>query len=311
MCIYGPTGVGKTDVAESIANAIPAEIINMDVGQMYSPFTIGTAKPDWINSTIKQHMFDIIHEPINYTILEYYHQVIPKIYDCLQRNVLPILVGGSGFYARSLFFPPKELEVKESQHSLHSTHNVWDTLYAIDPQRAQAIHKNDTYRIMRALDIWHTTGSKPTECVADYNPSADFILLCIMRDTDELNRRINERIHAMMKQGWIEEVRSLLNTEWEPFIEKKRLIGYHEIVTFLKNGYTKQRYNDLIDAISTKTRQYAKRQRTFWRKLERDIQSQISYYGSYIGCVESTNLTHCDIDFSSNELLQRLLYVSK
>src|SRR5271156_1977599 len=102
LIVYGPTGVGKTDLALAIAKRIPAEIINMDVGQFYTPLSIGTAKPDWKQSPIPHHLFDIINNPINYTVNDYRTVLYTTVKEILARGNLPILVGGSGFYLHSL-----------------------------------------------------------------------------------------------------------------------------------------------------------------------------------------------------------------
>ena len=107
LVISGPTAVGKSNLAERLAAMFPAELIIGDMGQCYTPFTIGTAKPDWRNSPIPHHLFDILDEPRNITVVEYYHKVQQTLTDIWQRNRLPIIVGGSSFYLASLFFPPK------------------------------------------------------------------------------------------------------------------------------------------------------------------------------------------------------------
>src|SRR5579864_2817558 len=141
LILYGPTGVGKTDVALTLAQEIPAEIINMDVGQFYTPLSIGSAKPDWRNSPIPHHLFDILDEPRNYTVQEYYDEVHRIIKEVIKRGNLPILVGGSGFYLRSLFFPPQAQKQSVHIDSLYpSDTNFWQTLHAIDPERASRIN---------------------------------------------------------------------------------------------------------------------------------------------------------------------------
>src|SRR5205809_276369 len=98
LIIYGPTGVGKSELALTVASQMPAEIINMDVGQLYTPFSIGTAKPDWRHQTIPHHLFDAINEPKQYTVVEYRNAVFKLVSDIRERGAIPILVGGSGFY---------------------------------------------------------------------------------------------------------------------------------------------------------------------------------------------------------------------
>ena len=104
LIIYGPTGVGKTDLALDLAQHIPIEIINMDMGQFYTPLSIGTAKPDWKNSPVPHHLFDIINEPRNFTVSEYRILFYKKVGEIIERGNLPVVVGGSGFYLHSLLF---------------------------------------------------------------------------------------------------------------------------------------------------------------------------------------------------------------
>ena len=158
LIIYGPTGVGKTDMALAIAASVPAEIINMDMGQFYTPLSIGTAKPDWQNNSVPHHLFDIVDTPINYTVSEYRTLLYKTVEEVTQRGNLPILVGGSGFYLHSLLFPPQVAIPDVDIAALYSAGtDLWSTLYAIDPKRALSIDKADEYRIKRALSIWHST----------------------------------------------------------------------------------------------------------------------------------------------------------
>jgi tRNA dimethylallyltransferase len=145
----------------------------------------------------------------------------------------------------------------------------------------------------------------------EYNPLADFLLLHISRETVELNDRINARVIEMMKNGWVQETQNLLGTPWRDFIKHKKIIGYNEIFDFLSGSKDKQSYDKMVELISNKTRQYAKRQRTFWRKLEREIKNAHSSEGDFIGCVQSINLTNNDIHLYINELLKQLFSIGK
>lgn len=312
LIIYGPTGVGKTEIALTIAEHHLVEIINMDVGQFYTPLTIGTAKPDWKNLSTPHHLFDVINTSESITVSEYRKMVIELVDDIIKRNKIPILVGGSGFYLRSLLFPLKETEPNNHQATFFDKdQNLWEQLYAIDPQRALSISKSDTYRLERALQIWHTLGKKPTEYEPEYNPPFDFLLLNVMRDVEDLNKRINMRVVEMVQSGWIQEVEGLLNTPWHDFIRHKKIIGYNEILNFLTEKHDGASLARTIEIIQNKTRQYAKRQRTFWRKLEREIKQQSFSGHSYIGCIQSINLTHQTISVCSNELVTQLQYIGK
>jgi tRNA dimethylallyltransferase len=307
LILYGPTGVGKTDVALSIAQQISAEIINMDMGQFYTPLSIGTAKPDWKNSPIPHHLFDVIDNPINYTVAEYRTLLYKTVYEVIERGNLPILVGGSGFYLHSLLFPPHDSFPDIDITPFYSARSdLWQELYAIDPQRALNIDKADTYRIRRALGIWHATGKLPSSYAPQYNPGVDFLLIFLERDRQELKKRIDDRVVEMFEAGWIAESKKLIGTPWQEFIAKKNLIGYSEIFDYLAHEQTKEAYNNMIEQIRIKTRQYAKRQFTFWRKLEREIKQKNGYTGTNIGCLETANLTNLNINLYIDELLKRL-----
>lgn len=309
LVIYGPTGVGKTDVALTIAEHIPAEIINMDMGQFYTPLSIGTAKPDWQHSPIPHHLFDIINEPHNYTVTEYRNLLYKTVAEIRARGRLPILVGGSGFYLHALLFL-LQAPLADTHTDIEALYpvgtNLWNKLYDIDPQRALNIDKADEYRIKRALSIWHATGKLPSSYVQIYQPEADFMILFLERDRQELHQRINERVLDMLNQGWIEETKALEHTPWQTFIQRKNLIGYSEIFDYLATAQTGEGFAVMVDKISAQTRQYAKRQWTFWRKLEREINKEKQYTGRYIGCLETVNLTNIQIDLYINELLKRL-----
>lgn len=307
LIIYGPTGVGKTDLALTIAEHIPAEIINMDVGQFYTPLSIGTAKPDWKNSTVPHHLFDIITTPVNYTVHEYRTKAYKTIHEIIGRGKLPILVGGSGFYLHSLLFSQSlAAEDTDISHVYPQGANLWQELHAIDPVRALHIDRADEYRIKRALSIWHTTGKLPSSFAPVYNPEADYYILFVERDRDELRKRINARVQEMLDQGWIDEAKNLVHTPWNEFIRKKNLIGYSEIFEYILGKKSTAAFSHMVEVIATRTRQYAKRQFTFWRKLEREIKKEKKYTGTSIGCIEAVNLTNVKIHLYINELLKRL-----
>jgi tRNA dimethylallyltransferase len=247
----------------------------MDVGQFYHPLTIGTAKPDWRSSTITHHLFDIVDKPIDYTVVAYKKDVLALVHQIRARGNMPILVGGSGFYLKSLFFTPIAVEVHNNppMQACDDEKSLWDTLYAIDPQRAHAIQPHDTYRIQRALAIWYASGIKPSAYKPVYhNDFGRYAVVGLFRDRDDLYTRINNRVVSMFDAGWVDEVRSL-SPAWIDFIRRKKIIGYNEIDAYLNNeNPTIAMYNQLIEDIAQRTRQYARRQMIFWRMLIREFQ---------------------------------------
>jgi tRNA dimethylallyltransferase len=333
LVIYGPTGVGKTDFALEVAAGVPAEIINMDVGQFYTPLSIGTAKPDWQSFATPHHLFDIIDRPENFTVTEYRRVCAELIQDIWSRGKLPILVGGSGFYLKSLFFPPLELENSDtvacyknpscdSQLSLDKAQSLdtgvlWESLFAIDPIRAQELNKTDRYRIMRALTIFYETGKKPSDCKPVYAPICSATIIFLTRDRKELYSRINTRVELMMENGWVGETQALLGTPWEQFALEKKLIGYNEIIAFLRESDAhkfgsaqekiedkEEKWHSLVAAIAKRTRHYAKRQHTFWNMLLK------LFAGEHAGDKEiktdTVNLTLMPGDLYINRLISTL-----
>ncbi|MFI5332797.1 MAG: tRNA (adenosine(37)-N6)-dimethylallyltransferase MiaA [Candidatus Babeliales bacterium] len=299
IIIFGPTAVGKSALAEQLGTVVPIEIINMDMGQLYTPLTIGTAKPVWQKSPIPHHMFDVIDEPRNYTVMEYNARVIPLIQEIQERGSIPVLVGGSAFYLKSLLFPVIEQEVVAvPAHGSHT--GTWDELNAIDPERASHIHPHDTYRINRALHIWYTTGNKPSTLVPCFNPPADFMLIMVTRDRTQLYDRINTRVEQMVDEGWLAECVHLLGTPWESFIESKGIIGYREMMAVAAKRSTMEK---AISLIAQQTRNYAKRQHTFWRMLHKKITGSTSDKRFVF---EEANLTLLDLDLYISQLSDRI-----
>ncbi|HZW61894.1 MAG TPA: tRNA (adenosine(37)-N6)-dimethylallyltransferase MiaA [Candidatus Babeliales bacterium] len=302
--IYGPTGVGKSALAEQLASSIPAEIVNMDLGQFYTPLTIGTAKPAWKQSPIPHHLFDILQAPRNFSVVEYRDLLLQTMREIWAREKYPIVVGGSAFYLKSLLFPPEAPTIVGHDLSFVLEENPWQQLYSIDPIRAEAIGKHDLYRIKRALDIWYKTGKKPSEYNQVYNPPAPFLLLYVTRDRQELYGRINERVKDMIEQGWLEEVKTLLATDWEPFLYEKKLIGYNELLEYLA-GKSPVGFEQCLEIIAQRTRHYAKRQNTFWNMLHNQLQQEFSKTDSESNS-QVLNLTLLDLDLYIKRLTNQI-----
>src|SRR3990167_291615 len=272
LIITGPTGVGKTDFVDKVSSFISSEIVKLDVGQFYTPFSIGTAKPDWKAQTAPHHLFDIIDKPTNYTVHQYRADVINKVNEIWNKNKLPILVGGSGFYLLSLFFPPLNINTQDSAQEINlnfDDKDAWQELYKLDPIRAKEIGKSDPYRIQRALAI-AASGVQPSAVKPIFNPFCSANIIVLTRNRKDLYSMINSRTEQMLEQGWIKEVENA-PAQWKDFLKEKKLIGYDDIIKYL-NG--KLNIDELKEAIKKKTRNYAKRQETFFRMLERRIKEQ-------------------------------------
>ncbi len=305
--MYGPTAVGKTDFAEKLAARLPAEIVNADLGQFYTPLSIGTAKPDWRKSPIRQHLFDILNEPHMMSVAHYRDYATGTLNDIWARNALPLVVGGSGFYIKSLFFPPTVGPVTSNAASGYAPEkDRWHQLYAIDPERALRINAHDIYRINRALDIFYATGKKPSEYLPQYQSLGSFCFVYLTRDRDDLCARINERTEHMLRNGWIPEVERLRATAWEPFLKKKKLIGYDDILSYLESNKAEADWNNLIQHIAAKTRHYAKRQTTLGNQLYDQLEKIAFETADTRSTCLRFNLTCADLELYINQLLERV-----
>lgn len=304
LIITGPTASGKTQLSEMIAQECSCEIINADVGQFYKPLSVGTAKPNLANISYKHHLFDLLDRPEDLSVVKYRTLVTDLVKDVCSRGKIPVIVGGSLFYIKSLFFPPLELPTQELPTRELKTQKVldskfvdlevlnnpnqinidslsknqqWDLLQKIDPERAAVLHPNDTYRIGRALEIWMKTGTKPSIYKPILELPFNSLIVYVEPEPEILKKRIYLRTSLMInpddsnKLGWIEESEKLVGTEWEEFLKTKNLIGYAEIFDWIKAGKNKSKLPELISTIQTKTVQYAKRQRTFWKSFQLSV----------------------------------------
>ncbi len=309
LIIFGPTGVGKTDLSLEIARHIDAEIINGDTGQFYTSLSVGTAKPDWKHESVPHHLFDIIDEPKNITVVEYRKLLVDQVKDTWNRKKLPIIVGGSGFYLKSIFFPPRVCVTPGEFETPTPDEQLWQALHAIDPQRAEQLSPQDYYRLRRALAIWHETGKRPSECQPLFDPPFRFHIIYLTREREDLYQRINERTQSMVQAGWLDEVRALAGTEWEPFLYEKKIIGYDVLLNFLKSDQPELWLDRAIEIIQQRTRQYAKRQETFWKSFERQLNSaaQACYGGESSDYAQLINLTLSDRALYITQVLKRLV----
>lgn len=305
IIIFGPTGVGKTDFGEHLAAQLPAEIVNADLGQFYTPLSIGTAKPNWQASPIPQHLFDIINEPHEMTVARYRDHVLQTLDGIWERNKIPVIIGGSGFYIKSLFFPPQASSIKSNQDYFIEG-DGWKQLYAIDPERALKIHPHDMYRIKRALAIYHATGKKPSAYQPIYQPLGSFCFVYVTRQRSDLYSRIDQRVRLMLDEGWIDEVERLKDTAWETFLKKKKLIGYDDILEYLEGEKKERQLDTLVNGIAQKTRNYAKRQITFGNQLFGQLENVLFQTSDSVSSCVQFDLTCPPIELYINQLLRRV-----
>lgn len=278
LFIIGPTASGKTQLSENLACTLGGEIINIDVGQFYKPLTVGTAKPLWQEYPFKAHLFDILDEPVDLNVRLYRTYLLDKVKEVIARGNVPIVVGGSFFYIKSIFFPPNELPVKTSEEkecSFFVEGNLWTQLQSVDPVRAQELHPHDEYRIKRALAIWQATGMPASSLKPAFDPKVRPLFLYRRQNRATMLDRIEKRTEIMiMEDRWVDEAEKLIGSPWEQFLIEKNLIGYSILFDWIKEGKSVAKLPEVLEKIKIQTRQYAKRQETFWRGFEKLLGTQ-------------------------------------
>lgn len=275
IVIAGPTASGKTALAVRIAQRHGGEIVNADSMQVYKYMNIGTAKPDISErGGIPHHLMDIVDPHDSFSVSRYCELAHKYIKDITDRGKLPILVGGTGLYIDSvvnnIIFSdvPSDKEycaLLEQQAKKHGNEYIYKMLQIIDPTAAEKIAVNDIKRIIRALEVYKTTGKTITEHKAASRsvPSpyrAEYFAL----DTDrgELYDKINRRVDIMFDKGLAAEVESLLKMGVSKECTAMQAIGYKETAAYINGECT---LDEAKDAIKQGSRRYAKRQLTWFR----------------------------------------------
>lgn len=267
IVITGPTGSGKTEFSLKLAMDINGEIINCDASQMKKDLNIGTAKLDLSKTQVKHHLIDFLEADENYSIRDFQVKGRDIITDIIKRGKVPIIVGGTGLYINALLYDydlndeerNPEFEKKYKDVDNHSLHVMLENL---DKDLANQIHENNRRRVLRALEKTYQDKVPLKTNKILYNAK----IFCLDVDRSVLYERINSRVLKMLENGWIEECQNLKRSNFN--LEKIKDIGYPEVFKYLDNIITKE---EMIDKIQQKTRNYAKRQITWFKnKLDCD-----------------------------------------
>lgn len=281
IVIVGPTASGKTALSIELAKKIDGEIVSCDSMQIYKDMNIGSAKPtvDEMQG-IKHYMIDIVEPNERFNVAEYKKQAELAIEEILSKGKMPIVIGGTGLYADSLIYgveyPEIEFdeEYRKELESLAETQEGLKKLYEeakkIDEEAIEKISENDKKRILRILEIYHSTGKTKTELEIESRkngPKYDYRVFAINMDRNILYDRINKRVDLMIKNGLLQEVEELLK-KYDKFPTAMQGLGYKEVVEFFEEKITKE---EMIEKIKQETRRYAKRQLTWFRKNKNTI----------------------------------------
>lgn len=280
IVIVGPTAVGKTSVAFELSGSIGGEIISADSMAVYKYMDIGTAKPTPEEQhRAAFHCINIADPALSYSVGDFQKSAQCAIDDIIKRNPPAIVVGGSGLYIRAAvdglddIIPAGDQDFRQKLDIIaqsEGVNKVHEMLAEIDPVSAERIHANNLKRVIRALEIHHSTGCKPSELFeagslrnARY-PQALFFGLSMPRE--KLYARIECRVDDMIREGLIDEVRSLMEKVTDPDCTAMQGLGYKEIAAYLRGEFG---LKEAIDLLKKNTRRFAKRQYTWFNADKR------------------------------------------
>jgi tRNA dimethylallyltransferase len=274
VVIIGPTAVGKTKLSIDIAKEFNGEVISGDSMQIYRSMNIGTAKitEDEMEG-IRHHLLDIRNPEDSYSVAEFQANVRNVIKDITDREKLPIIVGGTGLYIQSVIYnyhfsekgSDSTIRAKlEKEVSEQGIEGIYARLQEIDPSICKKIHQNNHRRVIRALEVYLTTGKTMSQYLEEQEEDEllyDVALIGLSMDRDMLYERINFRVDKMIEEGLQEEVRSLYNQGLRD-VQSIQAIGYKEIYDYLDGNITLE---EAIELLKRNSRRYAKRQLTWFR----------------------------------------------
>ena len=272
--ICGPTASGKTSFTVELALRLGGEVISADCMLVYRGMDIGTAKPteDEMRG-VPHHMIDLLSPKEPFSVSDYTVRALPLCNRLSAEGKVPVICGGTGFYIQSLLFArsngnvgaDESIRKKYERYVLEKgTEALHAKLAAVDPESAEKLHPNDVKRVIRALEIYELTGIKKSAQADAPVPRFPYIAAAFAYPREELYVRINRRVDEMLAAGLVDEVEVLLAQGVDESCQSMQGIGYKEVVKYLKNEIN---YSTMCDIIKQNTRNYAKRQITFFKKL--------------------------------------------
>ena len=281
IVICGPTASGKTALSIELANKINGEIVSADSMQIYKEMNVGTAKPSKEEiQGIKHYLIDCVEPTRRYSVSDFKNDAIKAIEKILEDRKNPIVVGGTGLYVNSLIYGidypeintdfeyRKKLEERAEREGLEK---LYEEAYKIDEEAMKSISHNDKKRILRVLEIFKETGKTKTQVEIESKKNGikyDYRVFAIDMPRDVLYERINKRVDLMLENGLIEEVKNIYEKYGKELITSIQAIGYKEVIEYLEGRYSKE---EMIEKIKMETRRYAKRQITWFKKIDNII----------------------------------------
>ena len=278
IILAGPTATGKSKFAIELAKEVHGEIISADAMQVYIGMDIGTAKASIEDQKlIPHHMIDVRKIDDSFSVVDFYHEATSCIESILARNAVPILVGGSGFYLHSLIYgppsgPPAVPEIRGAlmeELTKYGIETMYERLRKLDPKYAATITKKDKQKIIRGLEIIQLTGkevSKFSWRSRKKKRSYDYRCWSLYRPKEKLFPLIEKRCDSMIKNTFLDEVRSLIEMGIEKNSTCAQAIGYRQAIEYLKSEKTDDDMRHFLETFKQASRKYAKRQFTWFRK---------------------------------------------
>jgi len=270
VVIVGPTAVGKTKVALTLAERLGGEIISADSMQVYKGMDIGTAKPTLEDQgRIEHHLISIIEPSQAFSVAQYQAMARSAIATVQKKGKLPLLVGGSGLYVRAVvddfFFPldAKSDSLRNHLQMLASQRSLYEELKRLDPRAADKIDPRNTRRVIRALEVTLLTNTPFSQFQTGWGKSIyNLKMYGLKAPREKLYARIEERIDDMLKQGLLEEVQTLISRGIPGSSTALQAIGYRQMVEYLQGARS---WEETVGLIKKKSRWFAKRQLTWFR----------------------------------------------
>ena len=276
IVIAGPTASGKTALSIKLAKELNGEIISCDSMQIYKEMDIGTAKVTKEEADgIKHYLIDIISPNERYTVSNFKKDSKNAIKEILNKEKMPIIVGGTGLYVDSLIYEIEyqdmdfdidyRNELMEKAETEEGLKELYEKAKVIDSKAMEKISSNDKKRIVRVLEIYKVTGKTKTELeILSRQKEVEYTykVFVVNMDREKLYSRIDKRVDIMIENGLVEEVRNIYN-KYNEFPTAMQGLGYKEVVEYLQGKINKE---EMIEKIKKESRHYAKRQLTWFRK---------------------------------------------